>query len=330
MTLPLGVGRFIHQQRCFGVSAMESRLLVAAVAIFLGANAGAGPVIQGASLTIDKPDYSASYAVGASVVASSDVSISSVVVSHFPSNSGAAGQWNLVYQWGDYWWNWADGRPAYSAGPLDGYFSVSAVDSNGITATVELPIPADAEMDFPTMTVVAGASGYVVTADAVERADYYNLWLWDPIDRFYPHSQTVADPSELQPIPTGDLVQGRTYNLYFMAVNNFQTGDFGSVFRSYTLEHITHQSIGMLFQKLMADSTSVGPGSSLFDKAGAAKAYYDVNDVTSSCAVLGAYSKELSAQRNKKVSETQYTGLSAVVMELSAVLPCNKSILPSQ
>lgn len=265
----------------------------------------AEPTILGASFNIDKADCCVDYSVGVNVDVTGDLPITSVVVTHQPIASGSAGQWALAQLGPTWWWNWSPAKPLFSTGPLDGVFSVTATDSQGFSTTsTDLAIPSDAELAFPNVQITLTQSGYVVTSDPVPGAEYYNLWVWDPIDRFYAHYQTVDDPSELVPMPFDVFVTGRQYNFYFMALNVMPTGRLQSFFRSYNMRTFVHMPTAALLEKLRLDVVGVGPGTSLVDKVAIAQTYFAVPDAQSTCAVLEAFQNEVRAQTGKKVTAT--------------------------
>lgn len=263
----------------------------------------ADPTILGASFNIDKADCCVDYSVGVNVDVTGDSPITSVVVTHRPILSGSAGQWALAQLGPTWWWNWSPAKPLFSTGPLDGVFSVTATDDQGASTTsTDLEIPSDAELAFPNVQITLAQSGYIVTSDPVPGAEYYNLWVWDPVDRYYAHYQTVDDPADLLPMPFDDFVTGRQYNFYFMALNVMPTGRLQSTFRSYNMRTFVHMPTAALLEKLRLDVVGVGPGTSLADKVTMAQAYYVVPDVQATCAVLSAFQNEVQAQTGKKVA----------------------------
>jgi len=284
----------------------------------------AAPVIDGASVTIDKPDYWATYAIGIRAYVTSEVPVTSVTVVHTPVSGGSAGQWALAGSGGYEWWNWSPNyRPMYSEGHLDGTFAITATDELGATSIVkELAVPVDAELELPTAQVNRTALGYEVSAQPVARADYYNLWLWDPVDRFYPSSQQVTDPATFVPIPTANLVSGRTYNLYFMAVHQLDVGQF----RSYTLKYISHASPEALLQQLAASVFGVGPGKSLPSKVELAQTYFKAGDIPATCAVLTDFVSTVSgfaAGKKPKLSPEVASQLTTNAHAIMAAIGCD-------
>lgn len=77
-----------------------------------------------------------------------------------------------------------------------------------------------------------------------------------------------------------------------------------------------------LFSQLITDSTNVGPGTSLADKARSAQASWAAGKKSDACGTLNAYLNELSAQTGKKVSAAQAAALKAEVNRLRAVIGC--------
>lgn len=227
-----------------------AKALVLACGYLLPAAAHAESPIAGYSVIIDKPSYSPSYAVGLTVYTNpNDAPIIDITANHEPIAGGSIGTWSLAPrpEVPNSWWNWADGRPSLASGPLDGLLSITATDANGRETTIDdFHFQPLAEMDIPAFSVSRTEFGYHITASPVEKADYYNLWLWDPIAKMYPSSQKVQDVSDLQDISFAGLVDGRTYSLFWMANNHFSGGalDAGnsSLFRSYSQEFVTYSA----------------------------------------------------------------------------------------
>jgi len=86
--------------------------------------------------------------------------------------------------------------------------------------------------------------------------------------------------------------------------------------------HVRVLGAGAQLTELIADSTGVGPGTSLADKARQAKAYLAAGDDANACAALNAYLKELKAQTGKKVSAAKAAALAAEVRQIRAVIGC--------
>jgi hypothetical protein len=202
------------------------------------------PTIERATLFVSTSDYNDTYVVGVRAwVNGHSTAISSVVASHQPFASGAFQPWSLTLLPIGYYWDWSNhlGR---SAGPIDGSLSLTVTDVNGgVFATSDLRFKPEAEIAIPMMTVSQATSGYRVQTGSVAGADYYTLWLWDPVDRFYPSSQQVADVANFGDVPFAGLVDGRTYRLFLSAYNPFTAGtlDTGdqSTFRSTTAMNLT-------------------------------------------------------------------------------------------
>lgn len=283
----------------------------------------AEPVVYHASISIHKPDYTGGYSIGVLAYVESTVPVTSVAVVHTPISSGSAGQWALASNDGHQWWNWSSARSAFSAGPLDGTFSITATDElGGMSLVKEIVVPVDAEIDFPTVQVSRTASGYEVAAQPVTGADFYHLWLWDPVDRFYPSSQEVTDPATFLPIPTANLVAGRTYNLYFNAVNQLDVGQF----RSVTLKHITYAPPEVLLQQMEASVLRVGPGRSLSNKVALAQTYYEAGDIPATCAVLSEFASTVggfAAGKKPKLSPELAAQLTTDAQTIMASIGCN-------
>lgn len=264
--------------------------------------------ITSASMTIDKPDYSSTYAVGVRANISSANAITEVSVSHTAIEGGQFGTWALDPM-GTYWWNWAPTRVAQTNGPLDGVFAITAVDSLGLVDRMELRIWPEVELVFPVMEVSARPFGFKVSAAEVPNADHYNLWLWDPVDRFYPSSQTVTNLEELQEISYDGLVAERTYNLYLIANNSFENGatdvhgnPLASLFRSYTLKGVTYVPVAPpaeLLEALRVASEGQGPGKLLTRKVETAIAYLAAEDLVSTCLALRDFVSTTENQAGK-------------------------------
>jgi hypothetical protein len=219
-------------------------LLVVATLLSFSASVFAIPEILATSVTIDKPDYSSTYSVGVSVyVDGYGVDITNVNFSHQSIYSGTLGSWQKS---GAEYGFWAPARISQDTGPIDGTLTITATGANGdVSANKYFNFKPEAELAFPVMSVFAEATGYRIQSNNILNADYYNLWLWDPVARFYPSSQTVTDIANFSTIPFSGLVDGRTYNLYLMANNSFSDGSVeydNGLFRSYTLEQLTYSA----------------------------------------------------------------------------------------
>jgi hypothetical protein len=80
---------------------------------------------------------------------------------------------------------------------------------------------------------------------------------------------------------------------------------------------------GILFPKLLADVTGVGPGSSLADKVEVAQLHYAGTDVEASCGVLTGFIKQVRAQQDKKVTPTMLANqLTSEARAVMAVIGC--------
>jgi hypothetical protein len=205
--------------------------------------AHAMPTIERATLFVDTTDYNGTYVVGVQAwVNGHSTAISSVVASHQSFTSGAFQPWSLALSPNGYYWDWSN-HLERSAGPVDGSISLTVTDVNGgVFATSDLRFKPEAEIEIPMMTVSQAMSGYRVQTGNVTGADYYTLWLWDPVDRFYPSSQQVTDVANFSYVPFAGLVDGRTYRLFLSAYNPFtagtlDTGDL-STFRSTTATNL--------------------------------------------------------------------------------------------
>lgn len=218
----------------------------AAPLLSLWGTVAAAPLLSSASFIVDKTDYNLTYTVGArAYVDGNGVDIASVTVSHHAIDSDSFGTWQLEQIHPGYWWSWAPAHLQMSSGPLDGSMSILVTDINGqTTIRSDFNFQPLAELELPAMTVQAGVNGYQIDTAEILNADYYNLWLWDPVERFYPSSQQVQRVSDFQTIPFNGLVDGRTYNLYLIGNNivsgGSQESPYNLQYRSASLEYLTH------------------------------------------------------------------------------------------
>ncbi len=216
--------------------------------VLVAGYAHSAPIIQSVSVIIDKPDYSSSYAVGVTAyVDGQGVDIAEVSVTHTPTTSGSLDSWPLQQTSASQWWNWSTQRVPLATGPIDGTLSVSVTDVDSQTTTIQgLQFYPAAELDFPVMTVQTLTTGYRVNTTNVPNADYYDLWLWDPIALIYPSSQQVTDVADLLDIPFDGLVDGRSYSIFLIANNLFQTEETSTPytyhFRSYTQQRVSFEA----------------------------------------------------------------------------------------
>jgi hypothetical protein len=91
---------------------------------------------------------------------------------------------------------------------------------------------------------------------------------------------------------------------------------------SFTVHVQRTVDAGDLFDRLVRESTGVGPGRSLLAKALDARAAYYAGSTSTSCSTLGAYLNELKAQTGKKVDRNTAAELTALVGEIRALLGC--------
>jgi hypothetical protein len=213
-------------------------LACASVAV---SDVGAAPVLLGAAVTVDKPAYSDTYSLGVQAIAQANgAPIAAVTANHAGVLSGSFGLWSLA-DIGSRWWAWAPQHVRQADGPLDGTIEVTVRDAQGGATSIGLTLQPDQEMEQPEAAVTWTGAGFAVSGQRIAKADYYNLWLWDPIAKFYPSSQRVADPNDLSEISSQGLVEGRQYNLYWMANNEVDVGQAGLsvLYRSYSLQYLT-------------------------------------------------------------------------------------------
>lgn len=109
--------------------------------------------------------------------------------------------------------------------------SISA-EMNGAVQTTTGTIPGDVAIALPSAFWSFDGNGNLLASmGAVAGADFYNLWLWNNNTSSYAFTQSFS-PTPLS--ATISLVQGDSYNLYFMANNSFSAGEnISGVFRSY-------------------------------------------------------------------------------------------------
>jgi len=217
----------------------------AAVALSAVGSAHAAPTLEKAYLYVDTTDYNGSYTVGVRASVNGQGSeIQSVEASHLPVTGGKFSTWGLDLTQQGYYWNWAGQHVPLSAGPLTGSVTLTVRDATGsITTASDLKFLPEAEISIPVMSVDTTSTGYRVQTSNITGADYYTLWLWDPVARLYPSSQRVSDVASLNEVSFSGLVDGRTYRLFLSAYNPFTSGtlDQGdqSTFRSTTARDLT-------------------------------------------------------------------------------------------
>lgn len=217
----------------------------AAIALFAASSSVATPVVEKAFLWVDITDYNWTYNVGVQAWVNGQGSeVQSVAASHQPISGGTLTPWGLDLTPQGYYWNWASQDVPMSSGSLTGSVTLTVQDTNGgITTNSDLSFRPEAQIAIPAMSVGSTSTGYRVQTNNIAGADFYTLWLWDPVARLYPSSQRVSDVSSLNEISFSGLVDGRTYRLFFSAYNPFTAGtlDWGdqSMFRSTTAMNLT-------------------------------------------------------------------------------------------
>ena len=208
-----------------------------------------GSTISSVSMIIDKPSYNSSYAFGMDVFIDADElgGVDDVFVEHFSSQGVLEGTWELDRQSSTHWWSWSETyRKSYVSGPVDGYFSVSLLDlEDNEMDSISYIFPIGEELEaMPQPEISKGETGYGVTGATLANVDYYNLLVWDPVERYYPFSKQVSS-NEITIVPYDQLEDDREYRFFFMAVNSFDLSDeyiSDSSFRSYAVEYIIHDS----------------------------------------------------------------------------------------
>jgi probable HAF family extracellular repeat protein len=81
--------------------------------------------------------------------------------------------------------------------------------------------------------------------------------------------------------------------------------------------------ISLLFSRLLRDVTGVGPGKSLANKVRHALAYYEAQDGQATCAMLTGFSREVRAQRGKKIAAPLANRLIADARAIARAIDCN-------
>ncbi len=222
-----------------------AKCAITAALICWSAASVATPTFERATLWVDSTDYNGTYTVGVRAwVNGQGTGVQSVVASHQPVSGGVFGPWTLDLSPDGSYWSWASNHVWMGFGQLTGRVTLTAQDADGgITTTSDLHFRPEVEIDIPVMSVAITDTGYRVEATNIAGADYYTLWLWDPIAMMYPSSQQVADVASLREVSFAGLVDGRTYRLFLSAYNPFTAGtlDSGnlSMFRSTTAVNLT-------------------------------------------------------------------------------------------
>jgi hypothetical protein len=166
----------------------------------------------------------------------SSVALLSVEVEHHALVSGSFGSWALAPGSTD-WWSWAPPPGvAQWSGPPDGTFTVRATDQDGGMAELVMTLQPSQELLIPSPAYGWSGKGFSVTAQALPNADYYHLWVWDPVDEFYPYSATSTNQADLSFIEGSVLQPGRLYRAFFIANNLVDgvTGPYSILYRSYS------------------------------------------------------------------------------------------------
>lgn len=222
-----------------------AKCAITAGLICWGVASGAAPTFERATLWVDSTDYNGTYTVGVRAwVTGQGSGVKSVVASHQPVLGDMFRPWTLDLMPDGSYWSWASNHVWMGFGQLTGSVTLTAQDADGgITTTSDLQFRPEVEVDIPVMSVAITDTGYRVKANNIAGADYYTLWLWDPVDMKYPSSQQVADVASLGEVSFVGLVDGRTYRLFLSAYNPFTAGtlDSGnlSMFRSTTAVNLT-------------------------------------------------------------------------------------------
>jgi hypothetical protein len=78
-----------------------------------------------------------------------------------------------------------------------------------------------------------------------------------------------------------------------------------------------------LLQELALEVGGVGPGMSLVDKVTSAQTYFAVPDAQATCAMLADFTREVGAQRGKKITADLATKLTADAQVIMTAIGCN-------
>jgi hypothetical protein len=78
-----------------------------------------------------------------------------------------------------------------------------------------------------------------------------------------------------------------------------------------------------LLQELALEVGGVGPGMSLVNKVTSAQTYFAVPDAQATCAVLADFTREVGAQRGKKITPDLATKLTADAQVIMTAIGCN-------
>ena len=132
--------------------------------------------------------------------------------------------------------------------------------------------------------------------------------------------QDLIDPqSPLQPYVRLTDALGIN-NSGWIVANGLDSRDETWSARCYLLRPLT---VINLLQRLLANVTDVGPGSSLADKVKLAQAYHAASDEPATCSILVDLASQLSAQSGKKISAALASALIAQVGAISTAVGCN-------
>jgi hypothetical protein len=112
---------------------------------------------------------------------------------------------------------------------------------------------------------------------------------------------------------------GIGFNVY---VGDRQQWDFLDMVVTNFVTERPPQTVSSLLQQLLTDSTGVGPGKSLANKATLAQTYHEVGDIRSTCAVLKSFLHEVRAQSGKKLTIDQAEALSADAVAITSAIAC--------
>lgn len=140
---------------------------------------------------------------------------------------------------------------------------------------------------------------------------------------------------------TGQLAAGGTVTktVTFNSVRGVQTADFPDTFQGVTsvswpvslfvlfqLDNVVlhaSPSAGEQLQQLAIDAANAGPGKSLTDKVALAVAYYEADDLQSTCNVLQDFTNQVRALSGKKLAVAAAVALTADAQAIMTAIGCD-------
>jgi HYR domain/Nidogen-like len=179
----------------------------------------------------------------------------------------------------------------------------TATDASGNTASCTSTVTV-VDTTAPTLTVPA-----TITVDATSPAG--------AVVTFTASASDIVDGSIT---PTCSPASGSTFPAGDTTVTCTATDAHHNTTSASFTVHV--RSGAELLGTLITDSTGVGPGTSLADKARKAKTYFQNGDIPDACGTLAAYLNELKAQTGKSVTAAKAAALRAEVNRIRAALGC--------